>query len=143
MKYENIKAGDIVYIQHTVNRGFRRSANFWLPVAVERITPKQFQVNGNKYKKENGLLVGDRYYSRAPYRCLNLGDSYYQGEPITDETKQYKAYIKALKQMKEINEMSETINKHIDTDCEQLSEIHKKIQEAHKLINEYIEKMEF
>lgn len=64
MKFKNIKKGDAVLIQETIRIGWG-GESFWVTKLVDKITPKQFMVGNNRYKKEDGSCVGNRYAKKA------------------------------------------------------------------------------
>jgi len=138
MKYENIKVGDTVYLEHKVRTGWRNGKIFWLPVTVEKVTPKQFQVKNKKYRKDTGRIVGDAYYQDGSGYCKDIGDDepYYPNgkDKVSDQTIEYRAHIGKLKAIKSINEMTEDICKNTDEDYSNLMEIHASIRKAHELM---------
>jgi len=119
MKFKDIKAGDTVYIQKEVSTGFfRRVYSFWIPVKVERVTPKQFIVEGEHYRKEDGVKISDTW------ECVkNLGDDDGWGKKVTDETEAMKAFIKKIKKAREIFSIADDL-KSVDHDHSNLEEIH-------------------
>ncbi len=87
MKYQDIKTADTVYLQVLVSTGWHSEENFWLPKKVEKVTPKQFQVDGDKYRKKDGSRVTSDY--RMSGECKNLGDKIYWNDTVViDQTKE-------------------------------------------------------
>lgn len=74
MKFQDIKVGDVVYVRKEVKVSMwdRRGRDFWIPCAVERTTTKQFIVDGKRYKKEDGRLIG-KYFCEAHRLGEDLG----------------------------------------------------------------------
>lgn len=133
MKFENIKAGDTVYIQSEVRTGWNQGEYFWIPQIVEKITPKQFQVNNAKYRKEDGSKVSSDY-SRG--KAMNLGDacgySCHDKKVVTDQTLQRRAFIKRLNMVKSISDMVRELK--VDHEIKHLEDIHAKLVEITELI---------
>jgi hypothetical protein len=70
-KFDDIKVGDVVFINKKIETGWHSGKVFKISVTVERVTQTQFVAGGNRYKKDCGSLIGG--YDR----CYRLGDSAY------------------------------------------------------------------
>lgn len=91
MKFENVKVGDTVFIEESINYRIYRSKKFFIPKKVVRVTKTQFVlVNGDKYKKD-GLNVGGKV--RAYHEGVNnngYGTSRYF--TVSDQTKEMQEF---------------------------------------------------
>ena len=98
MKFQNIKTGDIVFAKSSVRVGWGGREQFWTPQKVEKVTPKQFVVGGERYKKEDGSCIG-RYNSVA-----NLGDVIHR-DKVKDQTEEKNDLILKVSQACDANEI--------------------------------------
>ena len=119
MKFKDIKKGDIVYIVKGVKVGmFSAPTLFWVPKPVERVTPKQFAVDGQCYKKENGLGVG-----------MSAGPAYYLGDnlgfegKVTDQTKAMLSFIEKINMSRQISNTTDKL-KEVNHKHPRLEEIY-------------------
>lgn len=82
-KFEDIKVGDIVYVDKYVDYGWNHSKSFTIPVEVTRLTKAQFTTeDGIRYRKSDGRPIGSVYNNPA-YR---LGESITHNSVATNET---------------------------------------------------------
>lgn len=66
MKFKNIKKGDAVLVQQEVKIGWAAGGeSFWVTEPVDKVTPKQFTVGNERYKKIDGVCIGGGYGSHA------------------------------------------------------------------------------
>jgi len=98
-KFENIKVGDCVLCRKYVSTGGYDKEVFWITAVVEHVTPKQFTVNGNKYRKSDGYQVSSKTYREYVF---NKGDNYC-GKKITDQSEEMNALIKNVNTLIDIN----------------------------------------
>lgn len=120
MKFAGIKVGDTVYVKETVKESpLGRGEAFFVPVTVERITKTQFIANGNRYKKENGRLIGGGFFDYAYY----LGEEIAPQDSVDDQTE-------AMLEMKEKIKIASRISSigvvmmNIDYKHARLDEVH-------------------
>ena len=57
--FSDIKVGDPVLVEVEAREGWQRGMWFKVKRTVDRVTPKQFEVKGKKYRKSDGVCVGD------------------------------------------------------------------------------------
>jgi len=67
MKFENIKVGDKVVVKKSISLGWNRSKSFRVVTTVTKITKTQFTADGNRYKKDNGSMIGDSWIEAEVY----------------------------------------------------------------------------
>ena len=135
MKFENIKVNDVVYINKPVIYGYRQQQPFFVPVKVIRVTDKQFVTEGDlRFKKQSGEQIGNHY------NAYNLNDKTnrfgFNGETVTDQTKERENFVQRLELEKKVNKMFENLalapNSGVST--ESLLEIKIKLNEIDELI---------
>lgn len=102
MKFENIKIGDIIYIEEPVEYGWGNIRYFWIPVPVSKVTKTQFVAGGYRFQKESGKMIGGNRYSAY---AKNLGDKCYMfpSDVVTDQTtemKEFKYKMKIIQKIK-------------------------------------------
>lgn len=91
MKFKDIKVNDIVYVKNTINIGWKYRKSFYLPGKVTKVTNTQFQItNGDKYRKEDGRKIGDKYY--YAYNKGDIDRSSFVDKTVKDETKEYNEF---------------------------------------------------
>lgn len=137
MKFENIKVGDVVYINKPVKYGYRQEEPFFVTVKVIRVTDKQFVIEGDRRFRKQGDEIGVRSCGYA----YNLNDLSYEyslsGETVTDQTKERANFVQRLELEKKVNKMFENLalapNSGVST--ESLLEIKRKLNEIDELIN--------
>ena len=126
MKFKDIKIDDTVYVQETVRVSvFGQRYVFWVPKKVERITTTQFIAGGNRYKKDNGLMIGK--YREA----CRLGDKYGWDDKVVDQTKDMLATKKRVSASNTIEDIAEKL-KNVKFDHPEIMDIYdglKKIEE--------------
>jgi len=111
MKFKDIKEGDEVMVRKIVKRSlFDMGISFWVPAKVERATRKQFIVNGNKYRKENGIAIGIRC------QCKLVGE-------VPDETKKIDALERKIAMIHAIRERGEALTR-MNHDSKNIKEIY-------------------
>lgn len=130
MKFKDIKAGDMVYIQRPLRYGFGGIREYWVPVKVERVTPKQIIIGKSKYWRLDGSKVGDSWD-----KICFLGDAYGVGRAkVSDQTEELNAFIGAIDKMSDISGYLDAL-RHVDIDDQNLSEICDLIKKAENLMN--------
>lgn len=66
MKFKDIKEGDEVMVQEVVRDGhWGGKRGFWVCKKVDRVTPKQFMVGKDRYRKKDGRAVGVGYFEEC------------------------------------------------------------------------------
>ena len=133
MKFENIKVGDVVYINKPVKYGYRQEEPFFVTVKVIRVTDKQFVIEGDRrFKKATGEQIGVHFG-----HAFNLNDKNFYDETVTDQTKERANFVQRLVLEQEVNEMFKNLalapNSGVST--ESLLEIKIKLNEIDELIN--------
>ena len=126
-KFDDVKVGDIVYIQVEVMATWGIGKHFWVPRPVERVTPKQFVIANNRYKKENGELIGNSFYKAA-----NLGDKI-NGRAVKDQASEKNQLAASIRLAREGNETIKGMRlNYAQTNLEEITE---KLEELDRLIN--------
>jgi len=132
MKFGDIKQGDTVYIFTTTSMGWRGGKSFWLPKQVDKVTPKQFTVDDQRYRKDDGSPIGGRGGADAS----KLGDRGFNG-PVTDQTTERDALVRNLNVVSEISGVIDQFRPfRIDHQHPKLSEIHALLKEVERLLVE-------
>ena len=126
-KFEDVKIGDIVYIQVEVMASWGIGRDFWVPRAVEKVTPNQFMIANDYYKKENGGLVGNSFCKAA-----NLGDKI-NSSTVKDQVKKKNKFIASIKLARKGNEIIKGME--LNYSQSNLKEITTKLEEIERLIN--------
>lgn len=76
--FKEIKVGDIALALRTIQTRRLRQESFFVPVAVKRVTAKQFVLdNGLRCWKEDGRTVGDPYQ-----KCYWIGNGWYTDQSV-------------------------------------------------------------
>lgn len=57
--FSDIKVGDSVLVEVEAREEWQGGMWFKVKRTVDRVTPKQFEVKGKKYRKSDGVCVGD------------------------------------------------------------------------------------
>lgn len=113
MKFKDIKKGDTVYIEKVVKGDiFEQGKSFWIPVKVERVTPTQLIVNGDRYRRDRGQKIDVNQTTRSFIRLL--GDDLGCGHKVADETAAMEAFklkIHMERKIKAIGEKLTSINR--------------------------------
>ena len=104
MKFENIKAGDKVMAYRSFSGLYHgTSQSFWVPVKVEKVTPKQFYIEGfnDRFRKQDGsnAICGNSptKYTRHVYKFGEVENQYVQAFRYIERIKnvrKYNSYIK-------------------------------------------------
>ncbi len=102
-KFDDIKVGDVVFINKQIVTGWHSVKTFTIPVKVERVTPTQFVAGGNRYKKDYGFLIGDCG------ACYRLGDSVY-GREVKDQTEEMNTFVKKFELCEKLKNLIYKIN---------------------------------
>ncbi len=131
MKFKDIKEGDTVYLKTTILFDWNKGTSFWLPYKVERTTPKQFIVDGDKYRKEDGGKVASRYNGKARKLGETLG---YCEKSVTDQTEECKLFREKIDMFCYIRDTLKEIKVEIDNP--KLAEIQGKVKEIENLLKE-------
>jgi len=131
--FDDIKAGDTVYIKTEVVMGWNQSyGSYYLPHKVTRVTPKQFEVNGNMYRKDNGNIVS----SGSFIVCRKLGqeiERWNKSEIVTDQSKEYDLAKRRVSMWKVVNDRLNT-GKRIPIDHPELLNIFIHLQSIKELL---------
>jgi len=131
MKFENIAIDDTVYIRTGVRDGYN-TAHFWIPRKVEKVTPKQFMVSGERYKKEDGAQIGDVY----AYAC-NLGDNTgsMSGGDVTNQMKEKNDFVHKRNMCANISLITRKLGSiNFSADTKNLVEINALMQQIEDLL---------
>jgi hypothetical protein len=86
--FEGIQVGDTVLISKAVSIGYFRTKRYLVPEVVDRVTPKQFQIKGVRYRKKDGVIIGQDYSGCAYKEGEKINR--YEDEVYTNELEQYK-----------------------------------------------------
>jgi hypothetical protein len=127
MKFENIKIGDVVFRELNVRAGFGHGENFWIPRIVQNVTPKQFKVDGKKFRKEDGREIAGGFFSY----CRNIGDNTGYGRVVEDESVKYVDYKNMIKKT---NYVRGRLEGRFEAGNKNIDEIWAKMIELEKLI---------
>ena len=130
MKFESIKAGDTVYIRESVRTGWSTDNWFWLPVNVDRVTPKQFVAGRKKYSKNDGRCIGGGYGEKA----AKLGDYLGYEGLVEDQSGKRERLLKDLHLVREITDVIDQFK--IDHNHPRLVEIHAKLKAVSSMLVE-------
>ena len=134
MKFEDVKVGDIVYIEKEVIYGYGQSKTFYIKDEVAKVTKTQFVTKTNRRYKKDGSEIG-KYMSYA----LKEGDKFHviRGmKEVKDESKEVATFIKKINLEKHLNKAAENINIELNSKLtvEELNIILDKIDEIQQLI---------
>ena len=116
-EFNNIKEGDVVFVYRRVNYGWKNYKDFLVSKRVTRVTPKQFLVGTDRYRKSNGSLVASGY---------TLSFASKKG---TDQTKECRDFIRKISLENNINNIVSEIqvpqdsNIHIDLLAKTLADL--------------------
>ena len=131
-KYADIKVDDVVYIEQVISYGWHKSRNFWIPRKVERVTPKQFQVYGKKYRKSDGRKVTSEYGAHFARWCGEIVSTWgTEKEIVSDQTVDRDEFIKKLKARDRIMNLTGSIRADIEND--NIFEIMSLLEKAYEL----------
>ncbi len=133
-KFENIQAGDTVYIETTVGGWSSVKKRFFLPEKVIRVTKAQFVIVG-KFKeqfirKKDGCFIKDKYtYAYKLFEKI-------VGGVVTDQTEEYKEYKIKLNITSDIEKIlaRPTKIKPDNYTLEELDNILKKLEDLKRLL---------
>ena len=131
MKFKDIKKGDVVYVENLFHYGWGNRRDFWIPVEVERTTPKQFMAGSGRYRKEDGRSISSESFHRF---ARNLGEDCGFKEKVTDQTEEMQSFLNEIKMAHQIRSVSGGL-RLFGRDDKNLAEIHKltvKIEELLK-----------
>jgi len=133
MKFENIKVGDTVYEEITINYNWSRGRMFYVASKVKRVTKTQFVTErNNRYRKDRGLMVG------AYKRAHREGDKPhgYTDILVCDETEKMNVYKTKLNQKKRINSLIDNLKIPLDYDLDNntLTSIEQKLTEVKNIL---------
>ena len=99
MKFEDIKEGDVVYIQQGVSIGMRAKKYFYVPKKVIRVTKTRFKLEDDSQFKKDGRAYGDSWTE-----CYQLGETpRYSTHIVTDQSAQMAEFIEKQKLSYQIN----------------------------------------
>jgi hypothetical protein len=129
-KFANVAVGDTVYGKKEISYGWGNSESFWIPCKVEKVTPKQFQVGGEKYRKSDGLKATSSYGYEG---CKYIGDKDSWGWIVSDQADECRAFINRLKIWGEAKDIIKDLK--LDHDNPDLMVIHEKLCQIRELIN--------
>lgn len=117
MEFKDLKPGDTVYIEKDVSFGWNAAKTFIVPVKVERITPTQIIVEGNRYKKTTGRLISKSW----TLNCIKLDG--------IDQSAEMKAFDSFLKLIRSTKNMLESVKITIETPIEKVQALKKALEE--------------
>ncbi len=130
MKFENIAPGDVVLAPIKVTVGWNSYKSFLISLRVERVTPKQFRVNGNQYRKSDGSsVIGGRIE-----RVLTLGEKMLNNQIAADQSEERKNLILRIRKANEIKSIITQFK--IEHEHPKLHEIHKQLKDIEKMLIE-------
>lgn len=100
-RFMDIKVGDTVLTQKTINYGWRSKLTFYVSTPVSRVTKAQFEVDGKMHWKKNGCPVAGSGWDRV---CM-IGETLNYGqEPMKDQTTEYTVAKKKFNLFRAISE---------------------------------------
>lgn len=134
MKFKDIQEGDVVCVQKTISIGRRGGRSFFVFMPVERTTPKQFIVDGERYQKEDGKLIG-KYFDYAYYP----DDDMAHGEKAIDETKAMQAFQGVLDMRDDIDSVADKLTR-FSYDHPEIEKIHAAMVKVEELFNKKLDK---
>lgn len=126
-KFKDIKVGDNVLINDYIITGWHDKHYFFVNKLVEKTTPKQFVVDGNRYRKIDGKLI-DKYSYEVYAR---IEGEFYNGKEIKNQQHEMDEFIKRVNIAKKINLLKKDI--HISHESKNLEKILELIIECKKL----------
>lgn len=89
MKFENVKVGDMVFVEETVKNGFHGGESFYIPRRVTKESPTQFWVGDYRYFKKDGKRIG----VYGEYAWQEGGNPIgWRNETVTDQTAEMEAF---------------------------------------------------
>ena len=107
---EEIKVGDTVLVQKSISYGWNKALYFWCAEKVARVTPAQFEVCGNKYRKKDGSLVGEAHtHAYLPGAIPRAFDSM-DREPLKDQSEEYRATMANFQKLALVRKKMEEVN---------------------------------
>lgn len=116
-KFNDVKAGDVVLAPVAIHYGFNSSLKFLVQKKVDRVTNTQIIIGDNKYKKENGRVVGGGSFAQI-YLMSENGTKISEWETISDQTQEYRQTVQKVKQLnalrKELQSLESTIINHME-----------------------------
>jgi len=118
-KFNDVKAGDVVLAPVSIRYGFNSSLKFLVQKKVDRVTNTQIIIGEDKYKKENGRIVGGSSFVQI-YPMSEAGKKVSTWETITDQTEEYKMAIQKVKQLNLLRKQLETLEKTISNDMDKI-----------------------
>lgn len=132
MKFDNIKPGDEVLAPVTVRYGFGLSKTFNCLRLVERVTPKTFDVNGVKYRRDNGREYAAEGFKRV-YKIGSCNPS--TGNLLWDQTDECNAFRNRVIKRNQAYNIAKELPKKltIDCDCEKILSL---LREVEQIIGE-------
>jgi len=131
MKFEGIRVGDKVLIEIKLQVGWGSAEHFWCLQDVEKITSKQFQVNGSKYRKEDGRKIDSSSYGSFAKQIGDKCGGFRSSETMEDQTG---AYILRKKEIILISKAKQMLSEiKIEYDQKNIGEIYLMVE---KLANE-------
>lgn len=139
-KFNEVKAGDVVLAPVAISYGFNSSLKFLVQKKVDRVTNTQIIIGDNKYKKENGRIVGGSSFAQI-YLMSENGTKVSNWETITDQTQEYRETVQKVKALntlrKELQSFESTIINHMDkvikkVELSQLESIFQTVAEVNK-----------
>lgn len=87
-KFDNIKVGDSVLVEKTINYGWHEKT-FLCFEKVTKTTPAQFLIGERRYRKSDGYLIGGGYFNAAYLE----GEPRHLGRVAQDQTKEYLEFV--------------------------------------------------
>ena len=128
MKFADIEVGDTVYIMRKITAGWSRDKSFRVPAVVEKVTPKQFMAEGERYRKADGSLI-----KQGSYKYARLLADLVDGVEIVDETEQMNAFIENITHAYKIRDLADKLLR-FDHQHPKLEKIHELVLKIEKLI---------
>ena len=134
--FEDIKVGDTVLLSKTVRESlFHHSGkSYFVRHTVDKVTPKQFQIGGKKFKKSDGRVISSTEFGSAYKEGMTYCD-----QPVVDQTQEYKDELhlvnyswKVSGEMEDLGKIKPAELKKLGLDT--LNEVSKKLKEIQDLI---------
>ena len=134
MKFEDVKVGDIVYLEKEIVYGYSRSKLFIVKDEVVRVTKTQFVTKTNRRYRKGGAEVGK--FMSVAYKEGDVINRYPRGQIVTDQTQEVAAFIKKINLEKHINKTAESISIKLNSKLtvEELNSVLDKLNEIEQLI---------
>ena len=137
-KFKDIKTGDKVLVIDKVSTGWNTWESFYVPKEVGKVTPKQFYVGENRYKKDDGMKVGGGWDDKVYFKGDEIKGC---GDKVTIVNNQLEERNDFVMRKNKIYILTKSLEKiKLSIDTPNIVEIDKKINEIIELIENKEEK---